>query len=416
MKVSQLEDVVTEGLCAGCGICQSLAGQKSVQMSLNGLGYMRPKILQNLPQDTLQEILRVCPGVSVTGPDKSQIEPDGKMNPVYGPIVSIHRGWAADEQVRFKAAAGGALTALGCYLIESGLVEAVLHVKASDDRPLETDSHISTTRQMVIDGSQSRYGAAAPLQDVHRLLDDGKVFAVIAKPCDIAAIRNLAKIDDRVDRQIPYCLTNFCGGVPSIPTAEKIAAFHGLEAKEISLFRWRGNGWPGPTHVESHDGRVFDLTYDQVWYDDQMPWSYDMQFRCKICPDAIGELADVACPDGWVMKNGQPVHDEAPGANLFIARTRKGAALVQAAHQAGAISLEGFSIDELERMHGDHKPRKTAWPTRLLGLWSKGQARPKVRRYRVWSAVFRAGLRHSWHSFIGTRARVSRRANKEPLA
>jgi coenzyme F420 hydrogenase subunit beta len=112
--------------------------------------------------------------------------------------------------------------------------------------------------------------------------------------------------------------------VPTIETAKKIANYHGVSPEEISVFRWRGNGWPGPTHIETHDGREFNITYRKAWSSNDVPWKYDMQFRCKICPDAIGEQADVSCPDSWVMIDGKPVHDEAPGANLFVARTKRG--------------------------------------------------------------------------------------------
>ena len=73
--------------------------------------------------------------------------------------------------------------------------------------------------------------------------------------------------------------------------------------------------------MRSKDGTVKELSYDTVWYEPGVPWTYDIQYRCKICPDAIGELADVSCPDGWVMENGKPVHKEAPGQNVFVART-----------------------------------------------------------------------------------------------
>ncbi len=105
--------------------------------------------------------------------------------------------------MRHRAAAGGGMTALGCYLLESGAVDAVLHVKTSVDDPMLTDAQVSTNPAEIVSGAQSRYGPAAQLLHVHRLLDEGRIFAVMAKPCDIAAIRNLARIDARVEAQIP---------------------------------------------------------------------------------------------------------------------------------------------------------------------------------------------------------------------
>lgn len=415
-EVLDLRAIVSQGLCAGCGLCESIAGRDRVQMAITSAGRMRPRQRSALDDSTLEKIRSVCPGITVTGPDNAQVADKGLMHDIWGPIRSIHRGWSTDGEIRFRSAAGGAMTALGCYLLDSGKVEAIVHVRASAERPMETDALVSRTAAEVRSGAQSRYGPAAPLRHVGQLLEEGIRFAVFAKPCDVAAIRNLAKIDSRVDKQIPYLVTIFCGGVPTLQTAEKIAAYHGVPAKEVSLFRWRGNGWPGPTHVETHDGRIFDLSYDKVWYSAEVPWTYDIQFRCKICPDAIGELADVSCPDSWVMVDGKPVHDEAPGANLFIARTERGEELVAEAAATGAIHLEPFSIDELDAQHADHVARKIENPARVRALGLEGQLQPRFERFRSERMIKIAGAEQDAAAEAGARRRIREGAHREPLA
>jgi coenzyme F420 hydrogenase subunit beta len=307
------------------------------------------------------------------------------------------------------------MTALGGFLLESGKVDSILHVRASSENPLLTDAQISTTADDVKTGAQSRYGPAAPLVHVHRLLDEGRRFALLGKPCDVAAIRNLARIDPRVEDQIPYCLTIFCGGIPTLHTARKIAAHHGVPEDEVEVFRWRGNGWPGPTHVEARGGKTYDLTYDQTWFDPSRPWSYEIQFRCKICPDAIGELADVSCPDGWVMKDGKPIHEEAPGVNVLVARTERGERLVTEAAAAGVIELAPFAIEQLDAMHGDHLPRKLENPARIAALRVMGEPAPLFSHFRSWRMIWRAGLLRSFRAFSATKRRILAGANREPL-
>ncbi|NQV43287.1 MAG: Coenzyme F420 hydrogenase/dehydrogenase, beta subunit C-terminal domain [Rhodospirillales bacterium] len=413
MGIKSLDDIVEAGLCAGCGICESIAGRDAVEMDLADEGRVRPRTKALLGQGVFDQIMQVCPGVTVTGPEKNQAGSSGTTHDIYGPIATLNRGWAGDDKVRFHAAAGGSLTALGTFLLESGRVEAVLHVKASTDNPMMSDAHISTSASDVFDGAQSRYGPAAPLTHVHRLLDEGRTFAVIGKPCDVAAIRNLARIDARVEKQIPYCLTIFCGSVPSLRMPSAMAAYFGVAADELSLFRWRGDGWPGTTHMETRDGRAFDLTYDQSYFEEDMPWKYDAQFRCKICPDAIGELADVACPDGWIMENGKPLHEEAPGANVIVARTLKGAELVRAAQAAGALVLEPYSEAELEIMHVDHKPRKISWPARMMGMRLAGQPSMQVNGYRKCAAVRASGPVYFLKSLFGSFNRARKGLSRE---
>lgn len=413
MTLLDIDDVVGAGLCAGCGICESMAGGDAIKMGLTREGRIRPQTKKPIESTLMKQIMQVCPGAIIIGPKEDQAGITNSMHPIWGPISSLHKGWAGDEKVRFHSAAGGVLTSLGMYLIRTRKVGAVLHIIASADNPPLSEAWISRTEQDVYDGAQSRYGPGASLTAVHRLLDEGVTFAVIGKPCDVAAIRNLQRIDARAEAQIPYCLTNFCGGTISLNTAHTMVESMGATPDELSLYRYRGEGWPGTAHMEINDGRVFDLTYEQAWLDETVPWKYDLPFRCKVCPDAIGELADISAPDGWVMKNGKPIYDEAPGVNLVITRTPKGEELANAAETDGALVRSPFTEVELSEMHDDHRARKTHWPVRMLALRVAGQPSLTVRRYRLFSALWAAGFRYSLKSFLGTLRRARKKLNRE---
>ncbi len=414
-QVADLDTIVSYGLCAACGLCESLAGLDLVEMALTSAGRMRPLTKAALDDDLMARIRDVCPGVTLVGPDPAQTADKGTFHDIWGPIRTMARGWSTNEDLRFRSAAGGAMTALGCFLLETGKVDAVVHVRASATSPTETDALVSRTVEEVRSGAQSRYGPAAPLRHICRLLDQGERLAVLAKPCDVAAIRNLGRIDPRVEEQIPYLITIFCGGLPTTHTADKITRYHGLEPDDVALFRWRGNGWPGPTHIETHDGSAHDLTYDKVWYSDDVPWEYDIQFRCKICPDAIGELSDVSCPDAWVMIDGKPSHAESDGANLFIARTMAGEELVAEAHAAGAIALEPFTIRELDLQHADHITRKVENPARVRALRAEGQPAPVFQGFRDTKMAEMAGQQQDRDAEQGTVRRLREGAHREPL-
>jgi coenzyme F420 hydrogenase subunit beta len=416
MRASTLEDVVRGGLCTGCGVCESLAGADRVTMRPSPGGQLRPHIAADLGPDEQGRLVAVCPGATAAGPAGRPAEPGTAIDPIWGPTRRLTRAWAADPGIRHRAAAGGALTALACFLLDTDRVDAVVHVRASTERPMLTDALISRTAEDAISGAQSRYGPAAPLRHVRGLLDDGERFAVIAKPCDVAAIRNLARQDPRVESQVPYLLTLFCGGVPTTGTAERIAAHHGLAADEVAVFRWRGNGWPGPTRVESVEGGAHELTYDATWFDPSTPWRYDVQWRCKICPDATGELADLSCPDGWVLDDdGRPLHEEAPGVNAIVERTQAGSELVAAATAAGYLELAPLTRTDFEAMHHDHHQRKLGEPARLAALRVAGAAAPQVTGYRLAIAVRRAGPRLLARQFRGALRRIRAGQAREPL-
>jgi coenzyme F420 hydrogenase subunit beta len=172
-------------------------------MTMSPASQLRPKVHKPLDGATLERVLAACPGINLHGHGADVAGPEGNLHLIWGPHASLARGYSSDPAIRFKAAAGGMLTALCLYLVESGQVDCIVHVEMSEGHPLHTDGKISTDRDQVIAGAQSRYGPAAPLRDVMRLLDEGKRFAVAAKPCDIAAMRNLARLDPRVEKQVP---------------------------------------------------------------------------------------------------------------------------------------------------------------------------------------------------------------------
>ncbi|WP_329058037.1 Coenzyme F420 hydrogenase/dehydrogenase, beta subunit C-terminal domain [Amycolatopsis sp. NBC_01480] len=409
-RPASLTEVVRSGLCSGCGLCASLAGPGKITMGLNMKGNSRPLVVGELDERTHRTILDVCPGATLTGPGR----PAGaKTHPVWGPIREIHRVWSAESEVRHHAAAGGTLSGLGRYLIDSGEVDAILHVRASAKTPWLTEATVSRNADDVYGGAQSRYGPSAPLVHVKQLLDGGERFAVVAKPCDISAVRALARVDPRVDRQVRFLLTNFCGGVFNAQVARAMIRFHGVEESEVDTFRFRGDGWPGPHRVQAKDGRTFDLSYESAYKD--RPWGYDMQFRCKICPDGVGESADISVPDAWILKDGRPVYDEAPGVNVAVVRTERGRDLLARAVEAGYLELSSISMTELEQMHGNHPARKVGAPATFTALRVLGQPAPRVTGYRPLASVLRAGWRVSWGQFAGTVRRVLKRDNREPV-
>ena len=63
----------------------------------------------------------------------------------------------------------------------------------------------------VFEGKGSRYGPVAPLKSLEEALEMRRPFAVVAKPCDVNAVRNLATVDPRVDELCKCLLTLSCG-------------------------------------------------------------------------------------------------------------------------------------------------------------------------------------------------------------
>ena len=48
VSINKLSDIVDNGLCIGCGICQSIAGKDNLEISMTNKGRLEPKEIKKL--------------------------------------------------------------------------------------------------------------------------------------------------------------------------------------------------------------------------------------------------------------------------------------------------------------------------------------------------------------------------------
>ncbi|HWD74746.1 MAG TPA: Coenzyme F420 hydrogenase/dehydrogenase, beta subunit C-terminal domain, partial [Solirubrobacteraceae bacterium] len=181
-----------------------------------------------------------------------------------------------------------------------------------------------------------------------------------------------------VDRYMRYALAMVCGGASELTKSTEVLAALGVEEPELTLLRYRGHGNPGATRVETAGGAVHELTYDEMWRDES---TWRIQSRCKICPDAIGESADIVAADCW---DGGGPHGEDAGFNAILVRTGAGAALFDAAVAAGRLTLvRDITFRDMDGFQPHQVRKKRAVWARMSGIRATGGRAPSVRGLRV---------------------------------
>ena len=50
-SINKLSDIVDNGLCIGCGLCQSITGKDSIEISMSPKGRLEPKELKKISPD-----------------------------------------------------------------------------------------------------------------------------------------------------------------------------------------------------------------------------------------------------------------------------------------------------------------------------------------------------------------------------
>lgn len=394
-EFSTLQEIVKGGFCLSCGLCAELVPSGVIEMRLNADEQLRPKPTRALSDAENRQIAKLCPGVAM---DAGLTRDD---DPIWGRILGTWEGWASDPGTRFRASAGGVMTALNHFLLASGRVDFILQCRAGGPDALTSEPVMIRDTKELLNGSQSRYAPSAPLSIIRQALETGEKFAVSLKPCDIAGLRNLQREDPRAARQIVFTQAMFCGTVPSRETSWKVLQRKGIDPIKDppSTFRWRGDGCPGTARASFTDGREITATYNEMWTDAR--WT--TQFRCKICPDAIGLQADIATGDFWP---GAVPTGETPGENGIIAHTENGLEILQSAVAAGYLTIRPTDLETIADTQPHHVRLRQTFATRLNAATRAG--RPETAFKNLAATRAAAQLPQSDHAatFEGTLQRL----------
>ena len=363
-SINKLSDIVDNGLCIGCGLCQSIAGKDKIEISMTNKGRLEPKEINKISSDNFNKILNVCPGVIIEGLPKNLVDSETKHNLVWGYYLSLCYAWSTDDKIRFESSTGGLLNGLSLYLLESKKVKFILHTVTDPEKPMRSISKLSYNKDELLNsGSCSRYGPASPLDKFHDALNLNQPFAFVGKPCDISAIRQLSKTDERVNNLCKYLLTLVCGGSTEFTKSQEFIESFKVKEEELSIFRYRGFGNPGKMYIKTKDGREYDREYNSFWGEES---TWRVHFRCKICPDAIGESSDIAALDTW--RGGSPKGED-EGFNAAIIRTKKGLELMDDAFKAGFIHIgDKLKIEDIDDFQPHQVNKKKAVYARHLGM------------------------------------------------
>lgn len=367
-------------------------------------GYRRPVRRRPVGAGNKRLIDAVCPGANIRHDRSEQV---AEYHPVWGPLIATRLGWSTDPALRRNASSGGGLSAILNFLLDTGEVDYVIQTAVSETSPVRNARKISSAHEDIFLSAGSRYAPSSPLEDISARLDAPGRFAFVGKPCDVAGLRQLARHDPRIDEKVPYMLAFMCAGVPSYRGTSALLKAMGVEDEsEVTAFRYRGDGWPGFATAELSDGRKLTMDYDSSW---GHILNRHLQFRCKICPDGIGEFADIVCADGWHFDaDGKASFEEREGRSLILTRTERGEALLQRVAQSEAIAIEPTTTEAMAIMQPYQAHRKGFVRSRLAAMALTGKKRPRFDGLELGRNALRFGAVRNIKSMAGMLLRIFR--------
>ncbi len=390
--------VVRNGNCSGCGTCTLI--DRGLEMQLSPDGFQRPVRTGHDPSAhaAARRFRATCPGVTV----RAQHHDGIPYHPMLGPVAGVWEACATDPEIRRRGSSGGVLTALNAWLVETGEAAHVVGAAADRPEPRRTVPVTITTRAEALEAAGSRYAPVSVCADPRATDPAG---ATVGKPCEISAVRALTATDGS---RAPLLLSFFCAGTPSQHATEALLEDLGVPAGHRLADMWyRGRGWPGRFTARLQDGSEVSASYDESWGGALGP---TVQWRCKICPDGIGESSDVTAGDFWRSDaRGYPVFTETDGYSALIARTPRGLDLVRRAVEAGVIDVRPIDADDVAAVQPSQRRRRRTLLGRLAGARAAGAAIPRYRGFGLTRLAMRHG-RESIRTARGTFRRVRARS------
>lgn len=338
--LDNIEFVVDEGLCVGCGTCAGVCPVDALEMRvLNGL------FLPVVDWDKCTRCglcVRCCPGYAVDFEDLNHLvfgkQPEDKLT---GNFLSCHVGHSNDEEIRFNSASGGVVSQLLVFALEKGLIDGVVVTRMRVDDPLVSESFIARSKEEIVSACGSKYCPTCVneiLQQVRR--EDGK-FAVVGLPCQIHGVRKAEVQIEALRDKIVLHVGLMCSHTVSYYGTLFLLSKFGIDKREVAKLDYRGRGWPGSLRVVLKDGRSLSFRFVKGW---NAYWNVFSPFfftplRCLMCPDHFNELADVSVGDAWLPE----FRDKRLGEAVVVSRTGIGESLLTQMRDEGILSVRHVS-------------------------------------------------------------------------
>lgn len=349
MKNKTIKDVVNSGLCISCGACAAMSPEKIAFTERHGM------LLPKVNSKNNDRLIRYCPGGGY------EIVKLGRE--LYGDATNhdIELGHyrifcaarSLDKEIAVNASSGGVITAILLYLLETNRIQGAVVTKFTyGSSGPKTLTYIATNKKELLESQGSKYCPVVALESLHAVRTfPGKV-AWVGTPCQIAGLRMIQADDRELKEKIAFTVANFCGGFRDFREARRLAELCRVRFEDINMFRYRGDGQPGFMRIETRQGEKHMLPYP----DYARLTGYTKLQRCRLCVDAMGELADFNCGDAWIPRF---ISTKIPW-SIVMTRSTAATDIFQKMRDANILETAEITLAELKKSQYDNlRSKKT---------------------------------------------------------
>lgn len=336
-----IRQVVKSSLCIGCGLCS--IDQTTRIITYNARNDCYIPINTEVPVDSIAN--QICPGMGYKIKELADclFIQDANYSLNLGYTHFLCAAHSTCSEVLTNASSGGIITQLLLFLIEKNIVDYVSITQfVCDNDGVHTYTFLTNDKQEILKAQGSKYCPVRFDQLLNELHTRQGRVAVMATPCVIAGLRNIEKTNpDYLKSDVILHIANFCGGFKSYRNIKRLAVIHNVDYYNLKEFRFRGDGQPGSLRFVENTGKTVSTPYPlYVGLN-----GYSKMLRCHLCPDATGELADIACGDAWIPRFQNANHTW----SMVICRNKETAHIIHQMNSEGVINIEQVTSSEVEQ-------------------------------------------------------------------
>lgn len=364
--VLNVEYVVKNKLCTGCGTCVGICPSSAIKLKKQSDGYL-PQIDYSKckNEEGCRICFEVCPGHSIELNQLSvKLFNDTKKDVNIGRFIECYTGYSTDYNIRYHSASGGVVSQLLIYLLEKRLIDGALVTRMHEAEPLEPEVIIARTKDEVLEAKSSKYCPVPLGVGLREVLQSDGRFAVVGLPCHIHGFRKAETLFPRLKEKVYIYLGIYCSGGRTFGATEYLLKNRGICPGDVTKFAYRDEGWLGSMVIETKDGRTTREAYINYYHSLR---SFFIPFRCTLCRDHFAELADISLGDIYIPE----FWDDKIGTTSIVVRSKRGSVLLTDAGKAAHINLkplEKVLLIKSQRRSLPRKKRQTAVRASVLRL------------------------------------------------
>lgn len=372
-----IEKIVKNELCTGCGACISEDTSSTAEMAWNDQGFLVPKLTEKSNQNSM---IQVCPfnPKQLNEDELSEVfikNTETRFHSKIGNFYNLYVGYS--EEFRDTSSSGGLATFFFENLLKNNIVQHLfVVVECEDSYAYKLISNITDIKKT----SKTRY-IPVTLEDLFKKIIsvEGKV-AVSGIACFVKAIRLKQNKNIELKEKIPFVVGIICGGLKSKYYTDFLAQSAGCMTNyENAQYRVKEKVKTATDYKFSCDSKLDKRIHmvEMRQLGDMWGSGLFKSNACDFCDDVLTELADVSLGDAWLP----PYSNDGAGNSIIITRSKVADEIVKSGIDSQNLRLDDLSLENLLiSQRGSFNHRHKGLKFRMDYVKSKGGLVPEKRK------------------------------------